>query len=53
MITYCVLLLYFLFQGSNYVEYNLDIKLPINYILLVIYNWQCTAMTNKPGYLIN
>lgn len=35
-------------------EYNLDIKLSIKYILLAIYNWQYyTAMINKPGYLIN
>lgn len=36
MIIYSVLLLYFLLQGSSCIEYTLDIKLPIKYILLVI-----------------
>lgn len=35
VISYCVLLLYFLFQGSNYIEYNLDTKLPIKYMFFV------------------
>lgn len=45
--TYCMLLLHFLFQGSNCIEYNLDIKLPVKYTLLVICNWQYTAMINQ------
>lgn len=48
-----VLLLQFLFQGSNSIGYSLGIELPIKYVLLVTYNWQHTAMINKPGYLIN